>query len=164
MMIATHRHFVRTVLAGILLLLGGALGPGAGAQASAVTSSSVAPVDFTAYYDCAGEEIHFAGEFHVVSHLTLDAGGGFVSRMHFNNQGVSGVGLTTGTRYTLSNTHNFTFVSADPLPAVFSHTHNMHLVGQGAAADQVFRVTYHTTFDANGESTSSVFNLAAGCE
>ncbi len=57
------------------------------------------PVEFTAFSQCAGEELHFTGAFHWNSHTVIDAQGGFHSVFIANDHSLSGIGLTTGIMY-----------------------------------------------------------------
>ena len=57
------------------------------------------PVEFTEFFVCAGEEIHFTGDFHLNFHNTIDANGGFHVVFTFNDHSLSGVGLTSGIKY-----------------------------------------------------------------
>jgi len=51
---------------------------------------------------CTGETVQFDGRAHIVT-ATTPTDGGFTLKYHFNTQSVSGVGLTTGTKYQISD-------------------------------------------------------------
>jgi hypothetical protein len=77
----------------------GAGGPSLAAATS--TQQLVNHIAITRFVPCAnggvGEDVFLSGDIHIVVHVTLDGrGGAHFDEIH-NPQGVSGVGLTTGT-------------------------------------------------------------------
>src|SRR5437764_3524255 len=72
------------------------------AQAAVITNTEF-PINLTVFVPCAaggaGEEVALSGNLHALFSVTFDGSGGFHSDIHFNPQGVSGTGLTTGDKY-----------------------------------------------------------------
>jgi len=110
----------------------------------------------------AGEDVFLSGSFHIVFHVTLDgSGGAHVVEVH-NPQGISGVGLTTGTAYQ--------GVGGSPLE-IFNvrvgeeHTsvRNQQIVGQGPGNNFVLHEDLHTTVLADGTVTTFHDNFTTEC-
>src|SRR4029450_10682822 len=74
--------------------------------ATTTTQIERVPLDFRLFLPCAnggnGEVVHLSGTFMMIYHVTQDASGGFHLKLAEVQQGVSGVGETTGDRYVSS--------------------------------------------------------------
>src|SRR6266702_4623481 len=68
---------------------------------AAVTTNTKFPINITVFVPCAngGEDVALSGDLHVLFTTTFDHSGGFHAKFHFQPQGVSGTGLTTGDKY-----------------------------------------------------------------
>src|SRR5688572_27059359 len=70
--------------------------------ATTTTTNEVVPFATTVFVPCAnggaGEFVDLEGSLHIVTHLTVN-GNGFSAKTHYQPQGVSGVGQTTGDQY-----------------------------------------------------------------
>jgi hypothetical protein len=114
-----------------------------------------------------GELIELSGNVHVVSRTVFDEETGsqhFV--WHVNWQGVTGVGLTTGSEYrvidTYNNPHNQEKVpcSAGSDTAVES----FRLISQGnSAPDLQVHALFHITENAGDEATAEIQNIRVEC-
>lgn len=123
-------------------------------DSSIITTNTSVPISIVRLMPCAaggaGEVVSLVGDMHTVSHTWPDGNSGFDFAMHFNSQGLSGVGQTTGLTYqasgvvteagdtTLAGTSTFTFVS------------KWNLISQGSATNLVYRETDQVTVDASG--------------
>jgi hypothetical protein len=120
----------------------------------------------TKFVPCAngglGEDVSLSGSFHDKFHVTLDGHGGAHVEVLHNPQGVSGVGLTTGTKY----------VGAGASPQDESnvtvgeeHTSvtNMRILGQGPNNNLLIHTDFHVTILANGTVTSFHDNVSIVC-
>lgn len=67
-----------------------------------VQTNDVIPISGVVLSPCTGESVQFDGRAHIVT-ATTPTDGGFTLSYHFNTQSVSGVGLTTGTKYQISD-------------------------------------------------------------
>jgi hypothetical protein len=87
------------VLAGACVV--GALVSVTGAQAAVITNTST-PLDLSVFVPCAnggaGEIVDLSGQLHTVISTTIN-GNNFSAKEHFQPQGVSGTGETTGAKY-----------------------------------------------------------------
>ena len=122
----------------------------------AATSTTI-PLDFIRSGDCTGEDVELSGEIHLVSQLQSD--GSEVG--HFNYQGVSGVGLTSGTTYRASTVDNFRL--AAPFPSDITSVRTLHLISPGPEDNLLVRFLFHITVNANGETTVEIEDVDIEC-
>jgi hypothetical protein len=141
-------------------------GVGAPAATSAgVVSNTIVsiPENVVLFDACTGEGVQVTGTIHVVTVLTQDSNGGTHTQMHFNVQGVSGVGVLSGTKY--RGIHNETHASnsGGPAPSEFTTRIDIRLISEGSSSNFTIRdALVHVTIDANGSVTASIDNLAVG--
>jgi hypothetical protein len=134
-------------------------------SATTQTQSSRFPIDLTFFVPCAngglGELVALSGQLHDVFHLTLDGRGGFHVKTHNNPQGVSGVGLTTGTKY------QGTGVTQERLNLKIGERstfiNNFRIVGQGPGNNFLVHENVHVTINANGVASSFHDHFRASC-
>jgi hypothetical protein len=95
---------------------------------------------------CTGESVQFDGRAHIVT-ATTATDGGFTLNYHFNTQSVSGVGLTTGTKYqisdVLSEDASAVFV---PFGATADVTVHYRIVSDGGLDNFLADIVYTFTF------------------
>lgn len=135
--------------------------------ANSVTTNLKIPISYTGYGYCPGgggsEYIQLSGTFHYLSHITYDNKGGAHGVFHTNYQGVSGVGLTTGTQYRATGGSHYSFTTRG-LPYTSTGTSNFGLIGRGQGTNFTVHYNYHITINANGELTGSVYNFRIACK
>ena len=154
-----------TVLA--LVLVGAAGARSVVAQATSVTTNSRIPLPqpFQRLVPCAadgaGEIVDLGGTLHVLFHTTLDPSGGFHSKFHFQPQGVTGVGLTTGDVYQGTGVNQGHVNGTVGEESTF--VDNFRLIGRGPGNNFLLHETVHMTVNANGVVTAVVSNLAVEC-
>jgi hypothetical protein len=110
----------------------------------------------------AGEMIDLTGEVHAVFSVTVDANGGVHISTHFNNVGVSGIGLTTGDRYHAAGPNHFVSNSRGTQNEL-TFVNDFLLVAPGSGNNLRIHELVHVTVDANGEITAEVNSLAVDC-
>lgn len=123
----------------------------------AATSTTI-PLDAIRSGDCTGEDVELSGTIHLVSQLQPD--GSEVS--HFNFQGVSGVGLTSGTKYRASSVDHVRL--AAPFPSDITSVRSLRLISRGPEDDLLVRFLFHITVNANGEVTAEVEDVTSKCK
>jgi hypothetical protein len=138
------------------------------AQADTVTTSVRIPLPqpFQVFVPCAaggtGELVDLGGTLHVLFHTTLDGSGGFHAKTHFQPQGVTGIGLTTGDAY------QGTGVNQDQLNGNVGEEYtlidNFRIIGHGPGHNFLLHETLHTTVNANGVVTAFVSNVSVECK
>lgn len=135
----------------------------------AATTSTIndrIPLDFAAFVPCAaggaGEFVLLSGDLHVLIHVTTNDQGGFLVKTHFQPQGVSGFGQTTGAKYQGTGvTQDITTVNAGTTSTFIN---NFRVIGQGRGNNFLVHQNVHLTVNANGEATATVDNLTTECK
>ena len=111
------------------------------------------PVEFTEFSECAGEELHFTGDFHFMFHTVIDAQGGFHSVFISNDHSLSGVGLTTGVKYHEVGAFTEVFNVKGDAPQEGTITVTLNFIGQGPGNNAINTLKFHYTVNANGITT-----------
>ena len=138
------------------------------AQATTTTTNEFVPFAQLAFVPCAnggaGELVLIEGTLHIQSHTTINKNRVSL-KIHFQPQGATGTGLTTG------DTYHATGVTQehDSLPitggaANFTFINNFRVIGPGPDNNLLVKQTVHVTVNANGEVTSEVDNTSAECQ
>src|SRR5919112_5060673 len=122
----------------------------------AATSTTI-PLEGIRSGDCTGEDVELSGTIHLVSQLQPD--GSEVG--HVNYQGVSGVGLTSGTTYRASSVDSFRL--AAPFPSDITSVRSLRLISPGPDDDLLVKFLFHITVNANGEITAEVEDVDSEC-
>ena len=138
------------------------------ATAAAATRVIRVPVDSRLYLPCAnggaGEVVHFTGMILGVSSGGPNAAGGFHAVSVEVEQGVHGVGETSGDRYVEHFVNLFMSTSG---PGGYPLTSTQQLIyridSSGAGVDSAIRLRSHTTIDANGVTTVSTGAESMDC-
>jgi hypothetical protein len=110
----------------------------------------------------AGEDVLLSGYLHVLTHTTLDGNGGFHAKEHFQPQGISGIGQTSGDKYQATGVTQRSFNGKVGFEE--THVNNFRIIGQGPGNNYLIHSTIHTTVNANGVVTSVVHNIRADCK
>ena len=125
------------------------------------------PIELLVFVPCAdggaGEVIDVSGPLHVLQTLTISNSGNISDLFHFQPQGISGVGLSTGDKYqatgiTQSKDH------FNGLPFSSSFINNFRMIGQGPGNNFDVHETFHFTVNANGDLTAFVDNFFVTCK
>ncbi len=143
-----------------LLLLG--LGAAMPAQAE-LAYNITNPISLTQFISCAGETVSVSGDLHFLFTLETDASGGSHITFHGNSEGLSGVGLSSGTQYRAVDVFTQTVYVGAPLPVKITLTETHRFVGQGAGNDLWSHYNIDFTINANGNATASVTNFKVDC-
>ena len=137
----------------------------AGAQATTVTTNEQIPIALVAFVPCAndgaGELVQLTGTLHVLTHVTIDDQGGLHVKQHFQPQGVSGVGLTTGDKYQGTGVTQDQFNATAGLEQ--TSINNFRIIGQGPDNNLLVHATFHVTITPNGDVTTIVDNFSVEC-
>jgi hypothetical protein len=144
-------------------LLKAASGP-----AVTTTSNIKIPLNILVFVPCAdggaGEFVELTGNLHILSHTTVN-GNRFNVMSHFQPQGISGVGQSTGDRYQGTGVTQERF-GGSFVNGQFSDTfiNNFRIIGQGPGNNFLVHQTFHLTVNANGEITTFVDNFKSDCK
>ena len=138
-------------------------------SATALTTSTRFPVSLIFFVPCVGsggpQLVELSGELHDLFHVTISNSGRLTLKVHDQPQGVSGVGLTTGTKYhatgvTQEMTHQ-NLVTGFPFNDTF--VNNFRLIGQGPWNNFMVHENLHVTINADGTLTSFHDNFSVDC-
>jgi len=133
-------------------------------QAEVQTNLKV-PVTIGVFIPCAaagaGEVVFLTGNLHVLLRFTMDQAGGIHVASHFQPQGISGTGQTTGEKYQATGVTQDQFNARVGVEETFIN--NFRIIGQGNGNNFLIHETFHITFNANGIPTASVDNFSVDC-
>lgn len=132
-------------------------------QATTTTTNETIPFTSTVTNPCNADLVTFQGNMHVINHVTNDASGGFHLKMHVNYQNVSGTGSPSGNNYRVGTVSNVTLNDPDGEQAEMTVIQTVKLITQGPALNYFMRLVFHVTVNANGQTTSSVFETRMEC-
>ena len=107
--------------------------------------------------DCSGESVQLSGLIHFVSQTQPN--GDVVG--HFNYQAVTGLGLTSGTRYHVSAIDQFHLTA--PFPSSIYSVRSFRLISEGGGDNLLVRVLFLITVNANGEIAMTIDELTTSC-
>src|SRR4051794_36915646 len=100
--------------------------------ANASTTSDVFPIEIAQFVQCAnggaGEMVVVSGNLHQVFTTVINANGDITLRSHFQPQGVSGVGLTTGDTYQATGVTELSDNFGAPFPVISTFVNNFRFI------------------------------------
>jgi hypothetical protein len=136
------------------------------AHADVLVNESIDFTGFSYFIPCAaggaGELVVFTGELHMLIAFTANSAGGFHLKEHFQPQGLTGIGLTTGLKYQATGvTQEEINVNA---AQVTTFVNNFKLIGQGPGNNFLVHENTHITINADGTVTASFDNLSVDCK
>ena len=112
----------------------------------------------------AGEFLALSGDLHMLGHFTINDNH-TLFKIHFQPQGLVGVGTVTGDTYHLTgvsqNTNN---TQSDGATFEITLIDNANFVGPGTDNNVLIHTVSHFTFNNNGELTSSQTNSTVECK
>jgi hypothetical protein len=130
-----------------------------------VQSNLKVPVTIGVFIPCAaggaGEVVFLTGSLHVLLRFTMDQAGGIHAASHFQPQGISGTGQTTGEKYQGTGVTQDEFNAKVGSEETFIN--NFRIVGQGPGNNFLLHENFHVTFNANGVPTAFVDNFSVDC-
>jgi hypothetical protein len=136
------------------------------AQADVVVNESVDFTGFTIFVPCAaggaGETVVFTGQLHELITFNMNAAGGVSGLMHFQPQGLTGIGMTTGLKY--QGTGATTTSLSGNVGQQMTFVNNFRIIGQGPGNNLLVHENSHVTIDANGNVTASFDDLSIDCK
>lgn len=132
---------------------------------AAVQTNIKVPVNIGVFIPCAadgaGEVVFLTGNLHVLLRFTMGQAGGIHVASHFQPQGISGDGQTTGAKYQGTGVTQDEFNAKVGVEETFIN--NFRIIGQGPGNNFLIHENFHITFNANGVPTASVDNFSVDC-
>ena len=112
----------------------------------------------------AGEIVDLSGPLHTLITLTIN-GNNFSEVLHFQPQGISGTGETTGAKYQATGLTKETLTGAFQ-NGQFNQTfvNRFDIIGQGPGNNFTVHETAHITINANGTVTVFFDNFGVECK
>ena len=125
------------------------------------------PTQFHAQNPCAGgrfgEIVVFTGNQHLVFFESSMSNGHLNTKIHWNAEGVTGIGQYTGFEYNATGVTQDHTISDVALPYETTMINNYHIIGQGQATNMDLHETVHLTINANGEMSAWVSDYNFSC-
>jgi len=153
------KHFLTTLIA--LLMLGLP-------TYAAVDTNMSFPVTISVFIPCAvggtGEVVTLNGSIHVLISTTVNANH-ISSDVHFQPQGLSGVGSVSGNKYQGTGITRFSFeADVAGFPFIQTSVNNFKIIGQGPGNNFLVHENFHLTVNADGTLTANIDNFSASCK
>jgi len=135
---------------------------------AAVTDNFTEEISLTQFVPCAaggaGEVVDVSGTLHVLVSATVN-GNMMSGYAHFQPQGISGTGETTGEKYQATGITLITFKFSLQNGQVSStFVNNFGLIGQGPGNNLLVHENMHITLNANGTITVTHDNFIIDCK
>ncbi len=133
-----------------------------------VVTNAEFPFTLSVFVPCAaggaGEVISMSGNLHVLFSVTVN-GNNVHFQSHFQPQGISGVGLTTGEKYQATGVTRFdTNADVVDFPLNFTFVNNFRMIGQGPGNNLLVHENLHVTINADGTVTAFHDNFSVECK
>ena len=158
--------YAATVIWAMSMLL---LPPAVSAEAIHTTTNLQVPLDQTVFVSCAnggaGETVELTGSLHILIVVIMSDSGRVTIKEHFQPQGVTGIGQTTGDTYQATGVtqQTQTVDDNDGMPLEFTFVNNFRIIGHGPGNNYLAHETTHVTLNANGEMTASHSTSSIEC-
>lgn len=135
---------------------------------AAVQVNDKTDINLTVFIPCAaggaGEVVDLFGPLHTLMSFTIN-GNNVSGYFHFQPQGISGTGETTGDKYQATGLTEQSFKnSLQNGQANLTFVNNFRIIGQGPGNNFLVHETMHLTINANGTVTVSFDNLTVDCK
>ncbi|MEY2524177.1 MAG: hypothetical protein QOJ66_2742 [Ilumatobacteraceae bacterium] len=159
---------MRRILALFAIAAVGVVATGTVAQAQVVENDTILLVGFNVFVPCAnggaGEVIAGDLQLHVLVTTTVN-GNNVSGKDHFQPQGGSLVGQTTGDTYVATGATQDSFTgSFQNGRSTFTFVNNFRMIGPGPGNNFLVHETFHITVNANGVTTVTHDNLTVDCK
>lgn len=135
---------------------------------AAVEVNDQTEISFQVFIPCAdggaGEVVDLNGPLHTLISFTID-GNNVSGYMHFQPQGISGTGETTGTKYQATGITKESFKSSlQNGQANLTFVNNFRIIGQGPGNNFLMHETMHVTINVDGTGTVIHDNFSFDCK
>jgi hypothetical protein len=136
--------------------------------ATSITSNEQINIELSVFVPCAnagaGEIVQLIGTLHVLTTFTIN-GNNVRGKYHYQPQGISGIGLTTGDKYQATGVTQDEF-KGSLVNGQFEETYinNFRIIGVGKDNNILFHENSHLTITANGVVTTVIDNIKDECK
>ena len=158
----------KTNLARVAMCLAAVLATMIAPANAAVQVNDKTDISLSIFVPCAaggaGEVVDLSGPLHTLISFTIN-GNNVSGYFHFQPQGISGTGETTGDKYQATGVTQQSFKSSlQNGQASFTFVNNFRIIGQGPGNNFLVHETLHFTINANGTLTVSHDNFSVDCK
>lgn len=135
---------------------------------AAVQVNDKTVISLTVFVPCAaggaGEIVDLSGPLHTLASATIN-GNNVSGKFHFQPQGISGTGETTGDKYQGTGVTQQTFkTSLQNGQANLTFVNNFRMIGQGPGNNFLVHENLHINVNANGTLTVFHDNFSIDCK
>ena len=135
---------------------------------AAVQVNDTTVINLQVFVPCAlggtGEVVDLAGPLHTLMTFTINGNnvsGGF----HFQPQGITGTGETSGDKYQATGETQQSFsASLQNGQTSLTFVNNFRIIGQGPGNNYLVHETFHFTINADGTTTVTHDNFSVDCK
>jgi len=137
-------------------------------KAASSTSNEQININLSVDIPCAnagaGETVQLTGILHVLTTFTIN-GNNVRGKFHYQPQGISGIGLTTGDKYQATGVTQDEF-KGSLVNGQFEETYvnNFNIIGEGKDNNLTLHENSHFTINANGVVTTVIDNIKDECK
>ena len=131
--------------------------------------NDMSDINLTVFVPCAaggaGELVDLSGPLHTLITFTIN-GNNVSGTAHFQPQGLSGTGETTGDKYQATGVTKASSFKGSFQNGQFTQTHvnNFRIIGSGSGNNFLVHEVLHVTFNANGTVTVFHDNFSIDCK
>jgi len=135
---------------------------------AAVQENDTTDISLTVFVPCAGggagEIVDLSGPLHTLISFAIN-GINVSGYFHFQPQGISGTGESTGTKYQATGVTLESFKnSLQNGQANLTFVNNFRIIGQGPGNNYLVHETMHVTINADGTATVFHDNFSVDCK
>lgn len=135
---------------------------------AAVQVNDTTEISLSVFIPCAaggaGEIVDLSGPLHTLVSSTIN-GNNVSGYFHFQPQGISGIGESTGTNYHATGVTSESFKnSLQNGQANLTFVNNFRIIGQGPNNNYLVHETMHVTINADGTATVFHDNFSVECK
>lgn len=135
---------------------------------AAVQVNDTTEISLSVFIPCAaggaGETVDLSGPLHTLVSSTIN-GNNVSGYFHFQPQGISGIGDSTGSKYHATGVTSESFNnSLQNGQANLTFVNNFRIIGQGPNNNYLVHETMHVTINADGTATVFHDNFSVECK
>ncbi|MGI8899145.1 MAG: hypothetical protein ACR2IB_12220 [Pyrinomonadaceae bacterium] len=119
------------------------------------------PFNRTVVTSCAEKTLRLNGEFKAQFSVTRDPSGDTFIKADFDAQGITAIGLSSGSKYQAQGTSHFD--SRGPSPIEFNYVFNFALNKVKSTDNLMGHVKFRVKVNARGEATTTIVDLNIDC-
>jgi hypothetical protein len=135
--------------------------------ASTFLSNDKIPLNLLVFIPCAnegaGEYVQLSGYIHVLTSMTMN-GNNLSGKVHYQPQGIKGVGNITGDKYEGTGVTNDDFKGSFVKGYETTSINNFRIIGQGNGNNFLVHTIFHITVNANGEISVLLVKTKGECK